>query len=154
VARNLLHSEGFADVQYVKVASSSDGYKALAAGEAYMGLLFAGGVVTRIDAGDPLVLIGGIHVGCYELFGSERVRSVRDLKGKTVAVPALGSSHHIFVASMAAYVGLDPRSDIHWAIQSPRSCGRSRSAGYWSTHGRTSHGRSISAAWWRRTATS
>jgi NitT/TauT family transport system substrate-binding protein len=116
VARDLLNSEGFAEVQYVKVAASSDGYKALAAGEAHMGLLFAGGVVTRIDAGDPLVLIGGIHVGCFELFGSERVRSVRDLKGKTVAVPALGSSHHIFVASMTAYVGLDPRTDIHWAI--------------------------------------
>jgi NitT/TauT family transport system substrate-binding protein len=116
VARDLLHGEGFADVQYVKVAASSDGYKALAAGGAHMGLLFAGGLITRIDAGDPLVLLGGIHVGCFELFGSERVRSVRDLKGKTVAVPALGSSHHIFVASMVSYVGLDPRTDIHWAI--------------------------------------
>jgi NitT/TauT family transport system substrate-binding protein len=116
VAGDLLNGEGFSDVQYVKVSASPDGYKALAAGEANMGLLFAGGLVTRIDAGDPLVLIGGIHVGCFELFGTDRVRSVRDLKGKTVAVPAMGSSHHIFVASMAAYVGLDPRTDIHWAI--------------------------------------
>lgn len=117
VARDLLYGEGFAEVQYVKVAASSDGYKASAEGEAHMGLLFAGGLVMRIDAGDPLVLLGGIHVGCFELFGSERVRHVRDLKGKTVAVPALGSSHHICVASMAAYVGLDPRTDMHWAIQ-------------------------------------
>jgi NitT/TauT family transport system substrate-binding protein len=116
VAGDLLSGEGFLDVQYVKVSASSDGYKALAAGEASMGLLFAGGLVTRIDAGDPLVLIAGIHVDCFELFGGDRVHSVRDLKGKSVAVPALGSSHHIFVASMAAYVGLDPRTDIHWAI--------------------------------------
>jgi NitT/TauT family transport system substrate-binding protein len=116
VAGDLLVGEGFSDVQYVRVAASPDGYKALAAGEASIALLFAGGLVTRIDAGDPLVLLGGIHVGCFELFGSERVRSVRDLKGKTVAVPALGDSRHIFVASMAAYVGLDPHTDIHWAI--------------------------------------
>jgi NitT/TauT family transport system substrate-binding protein len=168
VASDLLGGEGFSEVQYVQAAASPDGYKALAAGAVHMGQLFAGGLITRLDAGDPLVLIAGIHVGCFELFGTARVRSVRALKGKTVAVPALGSSHHIFVASMAAYVGLDPRTDIHWAIHrgpdamqrarrarstgssgshpSPRSYGRSRSAMWWSTRGRTAPGRSISAA--------
>jgi NitT/TauT family transport system substrate-binding protein len=116
VASDLLGGEGFSEVKYVRVTSSADGYKALAAGEVHLGQLFAGGLVTRIDAGDPLVLMAGIHVGCFELFGTEHVRSVRDLKGKTVAVPALGSSHHIFAESMAAYVGLDPRPHIHWAI--------------------------------------
>jgi NitT/TauT family transport system substrate-binding protein len=96
VAGDLLVGEGCSDVQYVKGSASPDAYKALAAGEASMGLLFAGGLVARIDAGDPLVVLGGIHVGCFELFGSARVRSVRDLKGKTVAVPALGSYQHIF----------------------------------------------------------
>jgi NitT/TauT family transport system substrate-binding protein len=36
------------------------------------------------------------------------------LKGKTVAVPDLGSAHHVFLASMVAYVGLDPKKDINW----------------------------------------
>ena len=45
--------------------------------------------------------------------------AVRDLKGKTVAVPGLGSAHHLFLASMVAYVGLDPRKDIEWAAHSP-----------------------------------
>jgi NitT/TauT family transport system substrate-binding protein len=116
VAGDLLVGEGFSEVQYVQGATSPDAYKALAAGEVDMAQLYAGGVVTRIDTGAPLVLLGGIHVGCFELFGSARVRSVRDLKGKTVAVPALGSHQHLFVASIAAYVGLDPRTDIHWAI--------------------------------------
>ena len=40
-------------------------------------------------------------------FGSDRIRTIRDLKGKTVAVPALDSSRHVFVSMMAAYVGLD-----------------------------------------------
>jgi NitT/TauT family transport system substrate-binding protein len=116
IAADLLAGEGFTDVHYVQGAASTDAYKALAAGEVNMALLFAGGVVARIDAGDPLVLLGGIHGGCFELFGSERVHSVRDLKGKTVAVPALGSHQHLFVASMVAYVGLNPQTDIHWAI--------------------------------------
>ena len=35
-------------------------------------------------------------------------------KAKTFAIPALGSPHHVFLASMAAYVGIDPRKDINW----------------------------------------
>src|SRR5262249_45256136 len=34
--------------------------------------------------------------------------------GKTVAVPELGASQHVFLASIAAYVGLDPQKDITW----------------------------------------
>ena len=49
--------------------------------------LHRGAILTRLDAGDPLVLLAGVHVGCFELFGRERVRTIRDLKGKTVAVP-------------------------------------------------------------------
>jgi NitT/TauT family transport system substrate-binding protein len=65
------------------------------------------------------VLLAGIHVGCFELFGTDRIRAVRDLKGKTVAIWALQSVGHVFVSAMAAHVGLDPRKDIAWAIHSP-----------------------------------
>ena len=71
--------------------------------------------IRHVDAAVPLVLLGGVHVGCYELFGTHEVRAIRDLKGKTVAVPALGSPHHLFIASMAQYVGLDPHTAINWA---------------------------------------
>jgi NMT1-like family len=33
-----------------------------------------------------------------------------------VAVPALGSHQHLLVASIVAYVSLDPRTDIYWPI--------------------------------------
>jgi NitT/TauT family transport system substrate-binding protein len=61
----------------------------VAAGEADMMMEFAGMIVSRIDAGDPLVALAGVHVGCFELFTTERIQSFRDLKGKTVAVLAL-----------------------------------------------------------------
>ena len=47
------------------------------------------------------------------------MRAIRDLKGKTVAVPELGGSHQLFVASMAQYIGLDPQKDIRWAVHPP-----------------------------------
>jgi len=79
-----------------------------------MTLNFAAPFILRVEAGDPIVAVAGAHVGCFELFGTDRVHIIRDLKGKTVAVQELGSSQHAFLASMAAYVGLDPRNDITW----------------------------------------
>ena len=38
-------------------------------------------------------------------------------KGKTVAIPELGSPHHVFIASMASYVGLDPARDITFVTE-------------------------------------
>lgn len=110
VAEELLTAEGFTDVQYIKAAAGP--YNALAAGEADVNTGLGGRFIIGVDAGDPIVILAGAHAGCFELFGTERIRSVRDLKGRTVRVPGLGSSHHVFIAAMAAYVGLDPRKDI------------------------------------------
>jgi NitT/TauT family transport system substrate-binding protein len=114
VAEELLRSEGFTDVQYVKL--KLDGlYKAFASGDVDISMAYAPPFIIQIEAGEPILLLGGVHSGCYELFGSQNVRAIRDLKGKTVAIPGLGSPHHVFVASMVAYVGIDPRKDINWA---------------------------------------
>ena len=59
-------------------------------------------------------LLAGLHLGCFEVFGNDRVRALRDLKGKSVGVRALGTSPHLFLAAMAQYVGVDPRRDINW----------------------------------------
>lgn len=59
------------------------------------------------------MILSGVHIGCFELVETDRVRSIRDLQGKTVAIPGLGETPHVFLASMAAYVGLDPRKDIN-----------------------------------------
>ncbi len=114
VAEELLQAEGFTDVQYIKTTAGIGTAKALAAGEADITLNFVAPFIIRVDAGDSVVLLAGVHTGCFELFGTERVRSIRDLRGKTVALQELESSQHVFLASMAAYVGLDPRKDINW----------------------------------------
>jgi len=107
----LLRTEGFTDVQWVRsdlVALS----KLLAAGNVDLGMNFVGPNIMGLDAGDPAIILAGGHVGCFELVGNDRVRSIRDLKGKAVA--AAGSAEHVFLSAMAAYVGLDPRRDISW----------------------------------------
>jgi len=112
VAKGLLGGEGFTDVQYIRGAGGGVDAKGLATGELQITLTFAGPLIVRIDAGDPVVLLGGGHIGCIELFGHDRVRTVRDLKGKTVAVPAINGPQHVFLAILMAHVGLDHRKDI------------------------------------------
>jgi NitT/TauT family transport system substrate-binding protein len=116
VAAELLPSEGFTDVQYVKTGGGGATMEALAVGEIDIALTTAPILITRVDAGDQVVMLAGLHVGCYELFGTTRVRTIRDLKGKTVAVESFGTGSHIFLASMLAYVGLNPNKDINWVI--------------------------------------
>jgi NitT/TauT family transport system substrate-binding protein len=112
-----LHGEGFSEVQYVNTSTTVEQRQAVASGEADLTQNFLGPSLLLLDAGDLLVLLAGVHIGCLELFGHDRVRGVRDLKGKTVAVPDLGGSNHVFLSSVAAYVGLDPRQDITWVTQ-------------------------------------
>jgi len=114
VAEELLKIEGFTDIQYVEVLSNP--YPAFASGNVDLSMAFVAPFIIQVDVDAPLVLLGGVHVGCFELFGTERIRAIRDLKGKTVAVPEPGSAHYVFLASMAAHVGLDPRQDIKFVF--------------------------------------
>jgi NitT/TauT family transport system substrate-binding protein len=120
VAEELLRSEGFTDVQYIKVPPGIGVGTALASGEADLSMWFAASVITRIDAGDPTVFLAGVHIGCFEVFGTNPVRSIRDLKGKTVAIASKGGPQQVFLSSMMAHVGLDPNKDINWGHTSLR----------------------------------
>jgi NitT/TauT family transport system substrate-binding protein len=120
LTEEFLRGEGFTDVQYVVTGNGSAGVaKALAAGKIDMTMQYIGPSIMQVDRGDPVVLLAGVQVGCFVLFGTDQVRSVRDLKGKTVAVDSLGGSTHIFLASMTAYVGLNPHKDITWVTHPP-----------------------------------
>src|SRR5215813_7162215 len=111
VAEALLQSEGFTDVQYVKRGSLGD---ALATGQVDIGLEFAARNIVHVGAGKPIVTLAGAHIGCWELFGTDRIRTIRDLKGKTVVVNGLEEVEYFQIAIMAAYIGLAPRTDITW----------------------------------------
>lgn len=115
VAETILPGEGFTDVQYVKMPLPQI-VKAISSGELDFSADTAPSVIIALDGGAPLVTLAGLHVGCYELVGTDRVRRIPDLKGKTVAVADPGRQG--FLASMAIQVGLDPRKDIRWVEKS------------------------------------
>ena len=112
VAEELLRAEGFSTVEYVQTTDSA---LLLATGEVDMALLDAPGLVLLLDAAKPIVTLTGVHGGCYELFATDSVQSVRDLRGRTVA--ALSTAYQAFVAAMVSYVGLDPRKDITFVVE-------------------------------------
>ena len=118
MAEALLKAEGFTDVQYVKFDNTRPSVR-LSAGEADISMDAVWPFISRVDAGDPLLALTGIHLGCYELVGTQRVHAIRDLKGKIVPVLELGGPEHMFLSSMAAYVGLDPHKDFHWIVRAP-----------------------------------
>jgi NitT/TauT family transport system substrate-binding protein len=118
VVETLFEAEGFTDVQFVGEAAAAD--RTLVSGDAQMGMLFLGPFLLRLDAGAPLLILSGGHVGCLELFAHEPIRSVRDLQGRSVAVGGLGGATHVFLAMIMAYIGLDPRKDVTIVAHPPR----------------------------------
>jgi NitT/TauT family transport system substrate-binding protein len=112
VAEELLRAEGFTDVRYVEEPATATG--PLARGKVDFDMNYASNFVRAIDAGEPITLLTGVMVGCFELFGSAGIRNISDLKGKSVGIQALASNPHALLTLMAAQVGLDPTKDIHW----------------------------------------
>lgn len=128
VAEDLLSDEGFTDVTYVDFPGGPVS-EFLAAAKADLSLHFVGPNLIRLDQGDPVVFLAGVHVGCFEVIATEGVRRITDLKGKTAGVSSLRGAEHVFFASIAAHVGLNPQQDITWAVNPPDESIRLLSAG-------------------------
>jgi NitT/TauT family transport system substrate-binding protein len=128
VAGDLLRAEGFTDVTYVDFPGGAVS-EFLAAGKADISLHFVGPNIIRLDKGDPVVFLAGVHVGCFEVIATERVRRITDLRGKTAGVPDLRGAEYYYFASVAANVGLSPQKDITWAVNPPEESMRLLSQG-------------------------
>jgi NitT/TauT family transport system substrate-binding protein len=109
-AEELLRAEGFTDIRYVEVASEKQ-IEGLASGVVDFVLFVPPAHIPAIDTGFPVAVLAGVHVGCFELFAKEGIRSVADLKGKSVGLKAAPPA---LLTLMAAHVGLDAAKDISW----------------------------------------
>jgi NitT/TauT family transport system substrate-binding protein len=114
VAEDLLRAEGFIDIQYVSVPESFTIPELVARGDCHFANTFAGTLVSHMDNGLPITGLSGVHSGCYELFAHEPVRTISELRGKKVAIQDLNSDGYYYMAIMAAYIGLDPKTDFDW----------------------------------------
>lgn len=113
IAEEMLLAEGFAEVEYVR-EDRGIGASAIAQGAADISMWDAPSTLPVIDEGGEIVVLGGIHVGCWELFVNGKIDTLRDLKGKTVAVWGVGAGDHVLLSSMFAYVGMDPHNAVTW----------------------------------------
>jgi NitT/TauT family transport system substrate-binding protein len=110
-AEELLRAEGFTDISYVETTTAGAVPEAIARGKADFSLGFAANHILAIDAGAPIAILAGVHVGCYELFANEGIRSIVELKGRKVG---LKSASPALLSLMATHVGLDPAKDLSW----------------------------------------
>jgi NitT/TauT family transport system substrate-binding protein len=113
IAEELLRAEGFT-VRNVEFPTEQDLKLALAHGEDDFAFLYAPDAITGLDAGLPITILAGVHVGCFELFASEQIQSIADLKNRTVGATFGGGLMLNLVMIMTSYLGLDPARDIHW----------------------------------------
>jgi NitT/TauT family transport system substrate-binding protein len=118
LADDLLRAEGFTDVTYVDFPGGPVS-EFLAAAKADISLNFVGPNLIRLDQGDPVVFLAGVHVGCFEVIATERVKRITDIKGKTAGVATINGAEHVFFTSIAAQVGLNPQKDITWVVNPP-----------------------------------
>jgi len=112
IAEELLRAEGFTDIRYADAPEAS----AIGTihGEVDFSPAYASQCVRTIDAGEPLMLLAGVIVGCFELFARESIASVAELKGKSIGVGAVGSLSQELLTLITAQVGLDSRKDVQW----------------------------------------
>jgi NitT/TauT family transport system substrate-binding protein len=114
VAEELLRAEGFTNISFVATNAGEPAAMSLARGEIDFTANFAPPLIIAMDTGAPITILGGEHIGCFELFAREGIRSITDLRGKNVGVQGVGSSQYTFLSIMAAHVGLNPIKDIKW----------------------------------------
>lgn len=108
LAEPLLKLEGFTDVHYI--SGDSGPY------ETFGDIEFWGApsLLPYLDKDAPLTVLSGIHAGCWELFAQEDIPSIGALKGKRLAVAKVNAIEHVWLSSIFAYVGIDPRRDVEW----------------------------------------
>jgi NitT/TauT family transport system substrate-binding protein len=126
----LLRAEGFSDIRHVDVteariqraeAAKSGGIADMIAhNEIDLGRDFAPDHVRGMDAGAPMTILAGLHLGCFDVFAKEDIHRLSDLKGRTVGVISGSSGDKQMLRIMVSLVGLDPDRDIRWISSESR----------------------------------
>ena len=91
---------------------------AFAAGNSNIGFAFPQAFFNAVENGPKVVLLGGLHPGCVEIWAPQSVGSVKDLKGRSVTVTAktLANLQYSFLAMVLRQAGMDPK-DVNFVVQ-------------------------------------
>src|ERR1700760_3351135 len=69
-----------------------------------------------IEQGLDVKISGGIHTGCLRVQAAPNgpIKSARDLKGKRIGVPGMGTPPFIFCNRVLGANGIDAKRDVEW----------------------------------------
>lgn len=118
LAEEFLRLEGFTDVRYNGFGNATSDADVLVHDRVDLTAGLGSDYIVAIDSGAPIVILSGLHAGCVEVFANGAVNDLRDLAGKRVLINGPGGAEHVFLSTVATYVGLDPSRDIEW-VQEP-----------------------------------
>jgi NitT/TauT family transport system substrate-binding protein len=71
-----------------------------------------------IEQGLDVKFTGGIHRGCLRVQAAANgtIRTVKDLRGKRIGVPGMGTPPFIFANRVLGANGIDPSKDVTWLV--------------------------------------
>ena len=71
-----------------------------------------------IEQGLDVKFTGGIHRGCLRVQAAAKgnIRSIKDLRGKRIGVPGMGTPPFIFANRVLGANGIDPSKEITWLV--------------------------------------
>src|SRR5688572_27356183 len=71
-----------------------------------------------IEQGMDVKFTGGIHRGCLRVQApvNSPIKTVKDLRGKRIGVPGMGTPPFIFANRVLGANGIDPGKDIQWRV--------------------------------------
>src|SRR5687767_153981 len=71
-----------------------------------------------IEQGVDVKFTGGIHRGCLRVQAAANgnIRSVKDLRGKRIGVPGMGTPPFIFANRVLGANGIDPSKEVTWLV--------------------------------------
>lgn len=71
-----------------------------------------------IEQGLDVKFTGGIHRGCLRVQAKidGKVRTIKDLKGKRIGVPGMGTPPFIFANRVLGANGIDPAREVSWLV--------------------------------------
>lgn len=128
VAEPFLREEGFSEVQYPRL-TPKDSIQRVSAGDVDFGVHYMSLLALHVADGAPIVMLGGIHLGCWQMVATGDIRSMRGFKGKTVSVISPDFNDGLFMAMTLANVGLDLRKDVKVVNHPPTEYARLLSSG-------------------------
>lgn len=71
-----------------------------------------------IEQGLDVKFTGGVHRGCLRVQATANgpIKAIQDLRGKTIAVPGMGTPPFMFASRVLAANGIDPSRDVNWRV--------------------------------------